>query len=61
MVVTTALAFFVVWRLWRWSLWSALALVCLFLSIDVAFFVANLFKVLEGGWVPLLLGVTMFV
>ncbi|MGO9757872.1 MAG: potassium transporter Kup, partial [Roseiarcus sp.] len=61
MVATTALAFFVVWRLWRWSLWSALALVCLFLSIDVSFFVANLFKVFEGGWVPLLLGVTMFV
>ncbi|MGA2793282.1 MAG: potassium transporter Kup [Roseiarcus sp.] len=61
MVATTALAFFVVWRLWRWSLWSALALVCAFLSIDVSFFLANLFKVLEGGWVPLLIGGTMFV
>jgi KUP system potassium uptake protein len=61
MVATTALAFFVVWKLWRWPLWGALALVCLFLSIDVSFFIANLFKVLEGGWVPLLLGSTMFV
>ncbi|MGO9756143.1 MAG: potassium transporter Kup, partial [Roseiarcus sp.] len=60
MVATTALAFFVVWRLWRWSLWSALALVCVFLSIDVSFFFANLYKVLDGGWVPLLLGGTMF-
>ena len=28
MVATTALAFFVVWKLWRWPLWGALALVC---------------------------------
>ena len=61
MVVTTALAFFVVWRLWRWPLWGALALVCGFLSIDVSFFVANLYKVLDGGWVPLTLGGVMFV
>ena len=56
MVATTALAFFVVWKLWHWPLWAALALVCAFLSIDVGFFIANLYKVLDGGWVPLLLG-----
>ena len=60
MVATTALAFFVVWRLWHWPLWGALALVALFLSIDVSFLVSNLYKVLDGGWVPLLLGGTMF-
>ena len=60
MVMTTALAFFVVWRLWRWPLWSALALVCMFLSFDVGFFIANLYKVLDGGWVPLMLGSAMF-
>jgi KUP system potassium uptake protein len=59
MVATTSLAFFVVWRLWRWPLWSALLVVCGFLAIDVAFFVANLYKVLDGGWIPLLLGGTM--
>ena len=48
MVATTALAFFVVWKLWRWPLWAALALVCGFLSIDVGFFIANLYKV--SGW-----------
>jgi len=61
MVTTTALAFFVVWRLWRWPLWAALALVCAFLSIDVGFFLANLSKVFEGGWFPLLIGAAMFV
>jgi len=61
MVATTALAFFVVWKLWRWPLWGALALVCGFLSIDVGFFIANLYKVLDGGWVPLMLGGAMFI
>ena len=61
MVTTTALAFFVVWKLWRWPLWGALALVCGFLSIDVGFFIANLYKVLDGGWVPLMLGGAMFI
>ena len=55
MVATTSLAFFVVWKLWHWPLWAALALVCGFLSIDIGFFIANLYKVLDGGWVPLML------
>jgi KUP system potassium uptake protein len=61
MVATTALAFFVVWKLWHWPLWGALALICGFLSIDISFFIANLYKVLDGGWVPLLLGSATFV
>ena len=61
MVTTTALAFFVVWKLWRWPLWGALALISGFLSIDVGFFISNLYKVLDGGYVPLLLGTLSFV
>ena len=61
MVATTSLAFFVVWKLWKWPLWAALVLIGAFLSIDVGFFIANLYKVVDGGWVPLTLGVAMFV
>jgi KUP system potassium uptake protein len=61
MVTTTALAFFVVWKMWRWPLWAALLLILSFLTIDVAFFIANLYKVLDGGYVPLLLGSISFV
>jgi KUP system potassium uptake protein len=56
MVVTTALSFFVVWKLWRWPLWLAMPFIGLFLAVDLAFMAANLVKVLEGGWVPLTLG-----
>ncbi len=53
MVVTTAIAFVVVWRLWKWPLWLALAFTGMFLAVDLAFLAANLVKVLEGGFVPL--------
>ena len=61
MVATTSLAFFVVWKLWRWPLLAALGLMGAFLSIDVGLFVANLYKVVDGGWVPLTIGVAMFI
>ena len=56
MVVTTSLAFVVVWRKWKWPLWAALLLITGFLVIDLAFLAANLMKVVDGGWVPLVLG-----
>jgi KUP system potassium uptake protein len=56
MVVTTSLAFVVVWKLWRWPLWAASLFIACFLAVDLAFLAANLVKVLEGGWVPLTLG-----
>ncbi len=61
MVATTSLAFFVVWKLWRWPLWAALGLTGAFLVVDVGFFFANLYKVVDGGWVPLTLGAAMFI
>jgi KUP system potassium uptake protein len=56
MVVTTGLSFIVVWKLWRWPLWAASLFIGCFLAVDLSFLAANLVKVLEGGWVPLLLG-----
>ena len=61
MVVTTSLAFFVVWKAWNWPLWTAIIFIGFFLIIDVAFLAANFIKVLEGGWVPLLLAVAAMV
>ena len=55
MVVTTSLAFVVVWKLWKWPLWASIAFIAIFLVVDLAFLAANLVKVVEGGWVPLLL------
>jgi KUP system potassium uptake protein len=54
MVITTALAFVVVWRLWRWRFVAAAAFIAPFMLIDIIFFGANILRVAEGGWVPLL-------
>jgi KUP system potassium uptake protein len=59
MVVDGTLAFIVVWKLWQWPLWRSVALILPFFVVDVTFFSANLLKLLEGAWVPILFGTTM--
>lgn len=56
MVVTALLAIVVINRHWRWPLPLALALMVPFLLIDLVFLGANLMKVLDGGYVPLVIG-----
>jgi KUP system potassium uptake protein len=53
MVIDSAMAFFVVWKCWRWPLWQAFALIVPLLIIEQAFFAANALKIFEGGWFPL--------
>ncbi len=59
MVVDGLLAFFVIWKLWKWPLWKALATIVPFVLVDLTFFSANLLKLFEGAWAPLLFGATM--
>src|SRR5947209_1479414 len=54
MVVDGLLGFFVVWKLWRWQLWQAAILVLPLILIDSTFLSANLLKIFEGAWAPLL-------
>ena len=56
MVVTTCLAYIVVRHTWHWSRAAALATVLPFLALDLVFFGANILRVVEGGWVPLVIG-----
>lgn len=59
MVVDSLLGFFVFWKLWRLKVWQAALLVAPFVVIDSVFFSANLLKVTEGAWLPLLFGATV--
>jgi KUP system potassium uptake protein len=59
MLVDGLMAFMVIWRVWKWALWAALALMVPFILIDFTFFGANLLKVPQGGWVPLLIGICL--
>jgi len=59
MLVTTILLFVVMVNMWKWKLPSALALIALFAVIDIGFFSANVVKVVEGGWVSILVAAGM--
>ncbi len=59
MVITTMLIFAVMWRRWHWRPLPAILVTAAFLVIDFCFLGANLFKFLDGGWLPLLVGVSI--
>ena len=60
MVITSLLAGMVFHYMWGWSKLRTGALVTLFLTVDIAFFSANVLKIPDGGWVPLVIGIVIF-
>jgi KUP system potassium uptake protein len=61
MLLTTALLYNVMRERWRWPVGPALTASGLFLAVDFTFFAANLFKIREGGWIPLTFGSLVFI
>jgi KUP system potassium uptake protein len=61
MVVDGIMGFVVIWKLWNWKVAAAAAVILPFVVVDMTFFSANLLKLFEGAWVPLLFGVLMAV
>ena len=60
MFIDTCLIAVVLLTLWKWPKWKALPILGLFFIVDFAYFGANLLKVPSGGWVPLLIGLVIF-
>jgi KUP system potassium uptake protein len=60
MIITAILLHVIARYRWGWSLPLASAVTGLFLIIDFAFFGANLLKVFQGGWLPLVIGGLIF-
>jgi KUP system potassium uptake protein len=61
MLITTVLFYFVAQRRWKWPAAVALPVAAFFISIDLAFFGANMLKLTHGGWFPLFVsGVILF-
>jgi len=60
MFIDTCLVSVVLITLWRWPLWKALPVLAVFFIVDIAYFGANLLKVPDGGWVPLVIGLIIF-
>jgi KUP system potassium uptake protein len=60
MLMTSALLFIAMREIWGWSLLAAGAVAAFFLVVDGAFFLANLTKIAEGGYIPLVLAVSVY-
>ena len=60
MFMTSALLYIAMREVWGWKLLPSAALAAALLCVDGAFFCANAVKVLEGGYVPLLLACMVY-
>lgn len=60
MAVTTLLLGSIVPHIWRWNRYLALLVFGFFIVIDLVFMGANLTKVIDGGWVPIVLAIVVF-
>ena len=60
MFIDTCLLAVVLFSLWNWNRWAAGALLSVFFVVDAAYFSANLLKVPDGGWFPLMIGFIAF-
>ncbi|HOE43961.1 MAG TPA: potassium transporter Kup [Rhodoferax sp.] len=60
MMIDTVLVAFVAVLAWRWSPWLAVPLLGALLLLDFAFFSANVIKLLQGGWFPVVVALASF-
>ncbi len=61
MVITSLLATVVVAKVWGWGWNRAIALFSMFLVVELTFLAANILKIPDGGWFPLVAGAAVFV
>ncbi len=60
MIITALLLYVVMTERWQWPRPVAIASMALFLMIDLAFFGANALKIVQGGWLPLVVAIGLF-
>ena len=60
MIITVLLLFIVMTERWRWPTPLAVIVMGVFLTIDLAFFGANALKIMQGGWLPLVVAAVLF-
>jgi KUP system potassium uptake protein len=56
MLITTILLYRVAVSRWQWPPGVAIPIIAMFGAIDATFLVSNSFKIVEGGWFPLIIG-----
>ncbi len=59
MVITSMLAFVLFYRGWKWPLWVTVAVIAPILTIELFFLGANAMKIIDGGYVPIIMAATV--
>jgi KUP system potassium uptake protein len=60
MLLTTVLLFRAMIKVWQWPFMAVVIVGGFFMAVDAGFFGANLLKIADGGWLPLLIAVVLF-
>ncbi|MCU0698839.1 MAG: potassium transporter Kup [Myxococcaceae bacterium] len=60
MTITSIVFSYMARKNWKWPLWRVALLMSVFLAFDLPFFGANLLKFFDGGYFPVVLGLSMF-
>jgi KUP system potassium uptake protein len=60
MLITTCLVGILAHSVWKWPVWRTAIVIGLFGAVDVAYFAANVIKIPDGGWMPLVVGIVLF-
>jgi KUP system potassium uptake protein len=60
MIVDTILVFIVIQELWQWKKLAGLTFLTTFLTVDFLFLSSNSLKIPTGGWLPLVIGMVLF-
>ena len=60
MLITTTMTFFVIRYGWKYPWWLCVAATGFFFLVDFIYFAANVVKVIDGGWFPVVIGAVMF-
>ncbi|MEA3141787.1 MAG: system potassium uptake protein [Gammaproteobacteria bacterium] len=61
MLLTTFLLYRAMRDLWKWPRVAAIPVIGVFIVVDSSFFLANLMKIADGGWLPLTFAALLFV
>jgi KUP system potassium uptake protein len=60
MLMTTMLLFIAMREIWKWSLAASVTVAGIFLVVDASFFASNMMKLFDGGYVPLVLAMLVY-
>jgi KUP system potassium uptake protein len=55
MIISSMLAFILLWRIWKWPVWKAALIIVPLIIIEQVFFAANAIKLAEGAWLPMVM------